>query len=158
MEGAQKMKRSLPFSLRVERMGVNKLALPWGRKTVLERCAEVLVRSNIKEVVVVLSDRTKALGSRLRGPKIKLVMNPNYERGMSTSIRGRSSSYRKNDRNMVSNQPVLRTRTINALSGSCQEREIIVPIFPEEKHHLFGPTFAEGAATQGYQPNLASNI
>ena len=132
------------------RMGVNKLALPWGSKTVLERCVEVLVRSNIKEVVVVLSDRTKALGSRLRGPKVKLVMNPNYHRGMSTSIRrGVQAVDRKNDGILIAlgDQPVLRTKTINALiQALVQEKgKIIVPIFRGRRGHpvLFGPTFAK---------------
>ena len=133
-----------------KRMGVNKLALPWGSKTVLERCVEVLVRSNIKEVVVVLSDRTKALGSRLRGRKVKLVMNPNYERGMSTSIRrGVQAVDRKNDGILIAlgDQPVLRTKTINALiQALVQEKgKIIVPIFRGRRGHpvLFGPTFTK---------------
>ena len=131
-----------------KRMGVNKLALPWGRKTVLERCVDVLVRSNIKEVVVVLSDRTKALGNRLRGPKVRLVMNPNYERGMSTSIRrGVQAVDRKSDGILIAlgDQPLLRTKTINALIHALvQEKgKIIVPIFRGSRGHpvLFGPTF-----------------
>ena len=133
-----------------KRMGVNKLALPWGRKTVLERCVDVLVRSNIKEVVVVLSDRTKALGSRLRGPKVRRVMNPNYERGMSTSIRrGVQAVDRKSDGILIAlgDQPLLRTKTINALIHALvQEKgKIIVPIFRGRRGHpvLFGPTFAK---------------
>ena len=131
-----------------KRMGVNKLALPWGRKTVLERCVDALVRSNIKEVVVVLSDRTKALGNRLRGPKVRLVMNPNYERGMSTSIRrGVQAVDRKSDGILIAlgDQPLLRTKTINALIHALvQEKgKIIVPIFRGSRGHpvLFGPTF-----------------
>ena len=133
-----------------KRMGVSKLALPWGRKTVLERCVDVLVRSNIKEVVVVLSDRTKALGSRLRGPKVRRVINPNYERGMSTSIRrGVQAVDRKSDGMLIAlgDQPLLRTKTINALIHALvQEKgKIIVPIFRGRRGHpvLFGPTFAK---------------
>ena len=133
-----------------KRMGVSKLALPWGRKTVLERCVDVLVRSNIKEVVVVLSDRTKALGDRLRGPKVRLVVNPNYHRGMSTSIRrGVQAVDRKSDGMLIAlgDQPLLRTKTINALIHALvQEKgKIIVPVFRGRRGHpvLFGPTFAK---------------
>jgi len=133
-----------------KRMGVNKLALPWGRKTVLEHCVDVLLRSKIMEVVVVLSDRTKALGDRLREPKVKLVMNPNYHRGISTSIRrGVQAVDRKNDGILIAlgDQPLLRTKTINALVHALvQEKgKIIVPIFRGRRGHpvLFSPTFAK---------------
>jgi len=133
-----------------KRMGVNKLALPWGRKTVLEHCADVLLRSNIEEVVVVLSDRTKALGDRLWGPKVRLVMNPYYERGMSTSIRrGVQAVDRKCDGILIAlgDYPLLRTKTINALVHALVQEKgrIIVPIFRGRRGHpvLFGPTFAK---------------
>ena len=131
-------------------MGVNKLALPWGRKTVLEHCVDVLLRSKIMEVVVVLSDRTKALGDRLRGPKVKLVMNPNYHRGISTSIRrGVQAVDPKSDGILIAlgDYPLLRTKTINALVHALVQEKgrIIVPIFRGRRGHpvLFGPTFAK---------------
>ena len=133
-----------------KRMGVNKLALPWGRKTVLEHCVNVLLRSKIREVVVVLSDRTKVLAERLRGPKVKLVMNPNYHRGISTSIRrGVQAVDRKNDGILIAlgDQPLLRTKTINALVHALVQGngKIIVPVFRGRRGHpvLFGPTFAK---------------
>jgi len=133
-----------------KRMGVNKLALPWGRKTVLEHCVDVLLRSKIMEVVVVLSDRTKALGDRLREPKVKLVMNPNYHRGISTSIRrGVQAVDRKNDGILIAlgDHPRLRTKTINALVHALVQGngKIIVPVFRGRRGHpvLFGPTFAK---------------
>jgi molybdenum cofactor cytidylyltransferase len=133
-----------------KRMGVNKLALPWGRKTVLEHCVDVLLRAKIMEVVVVLSDRSKALGDRLRGPKVKLVMNPNYHRGISTSIRrGVQAVDRKSDGILIAlgDHPLLRTKTINALVHALVQKKgkIIVPIFRGRRGHpvLISPTFAK---------------
>jgi molybdenum cofactor cytidylyltransferase len=75
-------------------------------------------------------------------------MNPNYERGMSTSIRrGVQAVDRKSDGILIAlgDQPLLRTKTINALIHALvQEKgKIIVPIFRGSRGHpvLFGPTF-----------------
>ena len=133
-----------------KRMGANKLALPWGRRTVLGRCVDVLVRSEIKEVVVVLSDRTQALGGRLRGPKVKWVINPNGKRGMSSSIRvGVQAVDRRSDGILIAlgDQPLLRAKTINTLIHALVQGKgkIIVPIFRGRRGHpvLFGAMFAK---------------
>jgi len=70
-----------------KRMGVDKLSLPWGRKTILERCFETLLQSEVQEIVVVLGIRNKGVKNLFQGRKVKVVINPHSERGMSTSIR-----------------------------------------------------------------------
>jgi len=70
-----------------KRMGVDKLSLPWRRKTVLEHCFETLLQSEVQEIVVVLGTRNKRVKNRSQGKKTKVVVNPYSKRGMSTSIR-----------------------------------------------------------------------
>ncbi len=41
-----------------KRMGQNKLSLRWGKKTIFEHCLDTLLRSDVREVVVVLSNFT----------------------------------------------------------------------------------------------------
>jgi molybdenum cofactor cytidylyltransferase len=48
-----------------KRMGVNKLLLPWGKRTIFQQCFATLMRSNLAEVIVVLGPRTKELRDRL---------------------------------------------------------------------------------------------
>jgi len=117
-----------------KRMGVDKLSLPWGRETILEHCFETLLRSKVQEVAVVLSLRKKGIKHLFLRPRVKIVMNPHSEKGMSTSIRrGLQVIHSRCDGILIAlgDQPYLKTRTINALIHAFdQGREgIIIPSF-----------------------------
>ena len=129
-----------------KRMGVNKLSLPWGKKTVFERCFNTLLRSKTKEVIVVLSDRSKEIRSQfeerssLADKRVKVTMNPHYKRGMSASIRRGVQVMDPRSQGILialGDQPLLKTRTVNALIDAfCEGREeIVVPSFRGEKGH-----------------------
>ncbi|MGD0917936.1 MAG: molybdenum cofactor cytidylyltransferase [Thermodesulfobacteriota bacterium] len=123
-----------------KRMGVDKLSLPWGRKTVLEHCFETLLRSKVQELVIVLGVRNKGKRNLFRGREVKVVTNPHSEGGMSTSIRMGLRAVHLNSHGILialGDQPLLRTRTINALIGAfAQEKgKIIVPSFRGRKGH-----------------------
>ncbi len=47
------------------RMGVNKLLLPWGKKTIFQQCFSTIMRSDVAEVIVVLGRRTRGLQDRI---------------------------------------------------------------------------------------------
>jgi len=115
-----------------KRMGVNKLTLPWGRQTVFEHSLKVLLSSKVSEIVVVLSDRTKEIRQRLEERRVKIVMNRDYRKGMSTSVRkGVRATDPKSHGILIAlgDQPFLRARTINALLRAFSERRgtIVVP-------------------------------
>jgi molybdenum cofactor cytidylyltransferase len=123
-----------------KRMGVNKLGLPWGKKTVLEHCLDILLRSNIKETVVVLSERTEAFRSRLDRRGVSFAMNPFFRKGMSTSIvKGIRSIDPQSEGMLIAlgDQPFLKSRTINALIRAFAEGErgIVVPSFQGKTGH-----------------------
>jgi molybdenum cofactor cytidylyltransferase len=123
-----------------KRMGVDKLSLPWGEKTLLEHCLETLIYSNVKEVVVVLGDRTKEMKSQLKGHKVKVVMNPHSRRGMSTSIRRGLRTIDPDSHGILitmGDLPFLKTGTINSLIHSFTQAKggIIVPSFRGRKGH-----------------------
>jgi len=143
------------------RMGVDKLSLPWGRKTVLEHCLKTLLRSKVKEVIVVLNDRMKRLVDhgkdqkvhrerRIFNPsskvgfgdaeRVKVVNNPYYKRGMSSSIRRGLKMVGSRSLGILialGDQPFIKTRTVNALiSAFLQKRgTIIVPAFQGKQGH-----------------------
>jgi molybdenum cofactor cytidylyltransferase len=123
-----------------KRMGVNKLFLPWRKTTVLQNCLDTLLRSKVKEVVVVLSLRTKGMGNRFKGRKVKVVMNPNYRRGMSTSIRRGIQAIDPSHHGILialGDQPFLKKRTINALISAFDQGKggIVVPSFRGRRGH-----------------------
>jgi molybdenum cofactor cytidylyltransferase len=123
-----------------KRMGVNKLLLPWGRKTVLEHCFETLRQSKVQEVVIVLSIRNKELVNLFEGPKVKVVLNPYSRRGMSTSIcRGLEAIHPSSNGILIAlgDQPFLKTRAINALIRAFDEGKggIVIPSFQGRHGH-----------------------
>ena len=116
-----------------KRMGVNKLSLPWGKKTVFEHCLDTLLRSNVKEVVVVLNNRTKRM-LQFRGKRAKVIMNPHYREGMSTSIRRGIRATDPNSQGILialGDQPLLKKRTINALIRAFGQKRgsIVLPSY-----------------------------
>jgi molybdenum cofactor cytidylyltransferase len=122
------------------RMGVDKLSLPWGRKTVFDRCFETLLRSGVQELVVVLGIRNKRVKNLFQGRKVKVIINPYSYRGMSTSIRRGFQVVHPNCRGILialGDQPLLKTRTINVLIHAFEEgkRGIIVPSFRGRRGH-----------------------
>ncbi|MDI7259851.1 MAG: molybdenum cofactor cytidylyltransferase [Thermodesulfobacteriota bacterium] len=125
---------------RSKRMGTNKLSLPWGRRTIFDHCLNTLLRSKVKEVIVVLNDQMREKGGRLKCHKVKVVVNPGYKKGMSSSIkRGISALNPRSDGILIAlgDQPFLKTRTINVLIDAFLKRKggIIVPSFHGLKGH-----------------------
>ena len=123
-----------------KRMGVDKLSLPWGGKTVLEHCFETLLRSEVQELVVVLGVRNKGLKSLFRGRKTKVVINPYSYRGMSTSIRRGLTALRSRSEGILialGDQPLLKTKTINVLIHVFQKGRggIVIPSFQGRRGH-----------------------
>jgi molybdenum cofactor cytidylyltransferase len=123
-----------------KRMGVDKLSLPWGRKTVLEHCFETLLRSQVHELVVVLGIRNNEMKNLIQGRKVKVVINPHSHGGMSTSIRRGLQAIHPSCHAILialGDQPFLKTRTINALMHAFDQGKggVIVPSFRGRKGH-----------------------
>lgn len=68
------------------RMGENKLLLPFGGGTVIERTLDNLLASRAGEVIVVLGSKADEIGARIGRRGVTQVFNENYARGMSTSL------------------------------------------------------------------------
>jgi len=69
------------------RMGAPKLALLVDGVPMLRRVVDAAVRSRVRETVVVLGAHQEAYRPLLAGAPVHIVENPDYEHGMSTSIR-----------------------------------------------------------------------
>jgi molybdenum cofactor cytidylyltransferase len=123
-----------------KRMGVDKLSLSWGRKTILERCFETLLRSEVQEVIVVLGFRNKGVKNLFRGRRVKIVINLRPKMGMGTSIRRGLQAIHPSCHGILialGDQPFLKTRTVNALIHAFDRGKggIIVPSFRGRRGH-----------------------
>jgi molybdenum cofactor cytidylyltransferase len=129
-----------------KRMKVNKLFLPWGRETVFEHCFNTLLRSKVREIIVVLNKQNEEMKdwfdkrSASTTKKVKVTVNPRYRRGMSTSIhKGLLVMDPRSEGILISlgDQPFLKTRTINVLLRAFQQRKegIVVPSFKGMRGH-----------------------
>lgn len=71
-----------------KRMGTrNKLLLPLGSTTLVEQTITKYRKSDLDEIIVVVGYEDSRIKERLKNFKnLKIVYNPNYEKGMTTSI------------------------------------------------------------------------
>lgn len=69
------------------RMGAQKLLLPVGGRPMVRRVAEAALGSRVMETIVVVGHEPESLRTALEGLPVKVVANPDYEAGMSTSLR-----------------------------------------------------------------------
>jgi len=123
-----------------KRMGIDKLSLPWGRKTVFEHCFEILLRSDVEELVIVLRFRNKGIKNLFQRKKVKIVTNPCFRKGMSHSIRRGLQAIHPNSHGILvalGDQPFLKTRTINVLIRTFDQGRggIIIPSFQGKRGH-----------------------
>ena len=123
-----------------KRMGKDKLSLPWGRRTLLEHCLSTLLKSEVSEVIVVLNHPIPQLTNRREAAKIKVVLNPRYREGMSTSIRKGLQVLDHRSRGFLialADQPRLKTRTINRLihAFALGKGKIVIPSFQKKMGH-----------------------
>ena len=100
----------------------------------LEHCFETLLKSEVHELIVVLSTRNREARNQFRGRKVRIVINPLSRMGMSSSIRKGLRKIHPRCRGILialGDQPHLKTRTINALIRAFDQEKggIIVPSF-----------------------------
>jgi molybdenum cofactor cytidylyltransferase len=68
------------------RMGAFKPLLPFGNKTVIERCIDYLHEGGAETIVVVLGHRAKEVRKKLTGLPVRFAFNPDPSSEMSASI------------------------------------------------------------------------
>lgn len=68
------------------RMGSNKLLLPFKGQTILETTLGQLEAAGVGDIIVVTGHEASRLQPLLQGRPCRVVLNPNYKNGMTTSI------------------------------------------------------------------------
>jgi len=125
------------------RMGAaNKLLLPFGDSTVVETTLSRLLASSVQEIVLVGSELSMEHLKPLESDRVRLVNNPNYEQGMTSSIQAGVAACGASAAGFMiclGDQPLIETGTyetiLNQFSGSAQENSavIVLPFFDGRK-------------------------
>ena len=122
------------------RMGSPKLLLPFKNSTILEQAVDNLLSSTVDEVIVVVGHKAEEMSKKLADRPVKLVLNPDFHKGMSTSIVKGLGMVDENAHAIMlvlADQPLIPVETINALIGAFlhSEQGIVVPVYQGKRGH-----------------------
>jgi molybdenum cofactor cytidylyltransferase len=137
------------------RMGVQKLLLPFGGKTVISHIIDQLLASTVDEVHVVVGHQAERISAELSGLAITIVKNPNYKSGMLSSVRRGLRNLPENCRAVMvvlGDQPSITTGLIDKMlqSFATTEKSILVPLHKGKRGHpiLFSSHYRDEIMTQ----------
>jgi molybdenum cofactor cytidylyltransferase len=134
------------------RMGETKQLLPWQGKTVLGHLLDTLLTSSVDEVILVLGHEVERVLEKISIREIKVVFNPDYQKGMSTSLRrGLMATHKDGEAFFVvlADQPALTPEIIHQLIDTFRRvqpgKNIVAPCFRGRRGHpvLFGKKYRE---------------
>lgn len=72
---------------RSQRMGTIKQLLPWGKSTILQHVLDTARNCGPAEVILVLGYKVEEIIQRIDRESIKIIINPEFQKGMSSSIK-----------------------------------------------------------------------
>lgn len=122
------------------RMGKPKLLMPFGQSTIVEQAIDNLLSSVVNEVIVVVGYGAKESIKTLVTKPVKLVTNPDYEQGMSTSIitgLNLVDSQAQAVMLALGDQPLINSQTINRLVKEFynHDKGIAIPTYQGSRGH-----------------------
>ena len=123
-----------------ERMGQQKLLMPYAKTSILENIISKALASDAGEVYVVTGSHRKEVSESIKHLPVKLVFNRDYERGMLSSVQcgfNGLSSTAKAGLILLGDQPMVQTAVINKLIESYYKsgKGIVIPVYKGKKGH-----------------------
>jgi molybdenum cofactor cytidylyltransferase len=123
-----------------KRMGKLKQLLPLGQSTILEKTIENVTASEADETIVVLGHRAGEIIPRINRTPVKIIVNPRYQDGMSSSIiAGLMAVEPEADAVMLvlADQPFIYGQVINRLLNEFRNHRkgIVIPIHRGKRGH-----------------------
>jgi molybdenum cofactor cytidylyltransferase len=100
------------------RMGTSKVLLPWHGRPLVRHLAGVALASQLSELVVVVGHRAGDAGEALQDLPVRVVHNPAYADGQSTSLRAGLAAVSPDAAAAVvllADQPLVTTQIVDAL-------------------------------------------
>jgi molybdenum cofactor cytidylyltransferase len=137
------------------RMGVQKLMLPFGGKTVVAHILDQLLASSIGEVHVVVGHEAERISRELSGRPVSIVNNPGYKSGMLSSVRCGLQNLPQQCRAVLvvlGDQPSIKSGLVDQMlkSFTATEKNILVPLYKGKRGHpiLFSSLYCDEILTQ----------
>ena len=137
-----------------QRMGSQKLLLPFGGKTVIGHVVDELRGSDIEAVYVVVGHQGKRISDELSGRAVTIVTNPDYKRGMLSSVRcGLQALPQECETVLVAlgDQPAITSELVNVMvqAFSSTDKGILVPMYQGKRGHplLFSISYRDEIVT-----------
>lgn len=123
-----------------KRMGEAKQLLPFGGSTVLEQVVSRLLAAPLDEIVVVVGCQAEVMRSRLLRYPVKLVDNPNYREGMSSSLRCGLLAISPHCRGVLivlGDQPRVSAATVRQIIAAFRRvgKGIVAPVYRGQRGH-----------------------
>lgn len=123
-----------------KRMGEAKQLMPLGKSTLLEQAIDNLLNSSVDETIVVLGHKAEEITTKIANKPVKVVINPDYQQGMSTSIVAGLIMVDPRSRAVMlalGDQPLVASRTINQLIEAFNKNRkgIAVPTYQGKRGH-----------------------
>lgn len=121
------------------RMGDFKQLMPFRGRTIVETCVETLLASSVDDVLVVTGHRSDDVEQVLAPYRVRIVRNPAYADGMSTSVIAGVRSLDPGDAVMIClcDQPHLPREVFDAVLAAYRtsEASIVVPTIAGDTGH-----------------------
>ena len=124
------------------RFGQPKQLIELRGKYLVEWVLDAALKSRLDLVVLVLGHEyqsiLQALGTKVRRPRLEVVINHKYHEGQSSSLKTGLESVRKTFSSimyLLADQPMINSKTINLLLDQFHEseKEICVPVFEGQR-------------------------
>src|SRR2546422_8299118 len=114
------------------RFGQCKQLMRLGEKALLQHVLDNLAQSKIDEVVVVLGARADEIREQIQFGKARLLLNPDYANGMSTSIQAGLRAINADAAMIVlADQPLVESQTLDLLIDEYRRSKpsVVIPTF-----------------------------
>jgi molybdenum cofactor cytidylyltransferase len=123
-----------------QRMGVQKLLLPFAGKTVISYIVDQLAASLVDKVYVVVGSHRKQVSRELSARPVSIVYNPNYKCDMLSSVRcGLRAISRQCKAVLVAlgDQPSVTTKLVDRMlqNFTSTPKQILVPLYNGKRGH-----------------------
>jgi len=137
------------------RMGVQKLLLRFGGKTVIAHIVDQLLESTVDKVYVVTGHQAERISRELSGRPVSIVNNPDYESGMLSSVRCGLRALPEQCQGVLvalGDQPSITSKLVDRMlqSFAAAEKRILVPFYDGKRGHpiLFSEVYREEILTR----------
>lgn len=124
-----------------KRMGRPKMLLSYGKKTIIETVIDNIIQSKVDKVLVVLGSDRKKIERKIKDyPDIKIAFNPDYSKGMLSSVQTGFQSLARGTQGvmvLLGDQPSISTAVINNIIDAfkTQKKGIILPVYKKDRGH-----------------------